>query len=313
MTNQEIKKEGRAGLFFAYDANHNLTAADDAITGVPYTCPYCKCAMHVTTTKSGKHIFARYPRAVHADPSCITIEVKGVERSFVNLDPHKFIASLCHPTPRKQRTDKSTSGVERNTANSDQDTEQESRLASFRSLKDIAESGIEHLNPYDMQGGHKICEFIMTYKYAMTFFLDPYFVLGSRVVTARYMRYDSDTQSLIFCMFQNGYCVRFRLIFLNYGDYQKYKGMFFTKVLINGKTIPQRNYEAQDVLIASDNWEKIEEPDCQSFCPSGSESCPTCLGMYQAVFTHAKQFFLLPPRAESPQTISFQTDPSDLV
>lgn len=303
MTNQEIKKEGRAGLFFAYDANHNLTAADDAITGVPYTCPICGCAMHATKTKSGKRIFARNPNTEHTKKRCITIESRGVERSFAGIDPHKFIMSLCHATPRKQSGEKSGSETEKNTSNTNdtmnQDNEQDCTLLSFRSLKQLAESGVKYLNPNDTQGGHKVCEYIMTYNYGMEFFSDPNFELGERIVTARFQYIESKVRAIAFSMFHGGYVARFQLVFPNRNTLNDYMQKFgyWEEVLDKHRFV--KLYDDQDVLIASDDWKKVKKPACRDRCYNKhGQYCVNCLGLYEAHFTNSKQLYLEPPESD---------------
>ncbi|MGN0421597.1 MAG: hypothetical protein ACI4EY_02560 [Lachnospiraceae bacterium] len=294
-----IKIEGRAGLFHAYDATRNYIAATNAVSGKPYTCPICGCAMHVTTTRTGIRIFARNPKQPHTDPACITIERKGVEHSFCNLDPEIFIMGLCHPTPRKKSpridpNDKDGNEIKKVPHNESPD--ESSKLKSFNSLKQIAESGIDHLNPDDMQGNHKVSEFIMTYKYAGNFFTDPNFILGARIVYARYAWFDSKTKAIIFSMYgKNDFSVKFRVVFPSQKDFRNYRDKFgMYKENSTGKTVFEKHYKEQDVLIACDEWIYIDKKRCTSFCSGTKTFCKSCCGMYQAIFTNPKQIYLLP-------------------
>lgn len=100
----EIKEECKeVSLAYAYDANNVYTSAADAINGRDYTCPICGYPMHITTKKSRLRVFARNLVQKHIKAECITIENKGEERSFANLDPVSFILSLCRAVPRKQK------------------------------------------------------------------------------------------------------------------------------------------------------------------------------------------------------------------
>ena len=295
-----LKEEGKAGLFFAYDSSKKYTPADRAVAGAAYTCPVCGCQMHLTTTKSGKHIFARNPKQLHTNPRCYTIEQSGVERTFQNLDPEKFISSLCHVSSRQPKAADPSSGKDSPTAKAPSDTipEDGQKLSGFSSLKQIADSGITFLNYNDRQGEHYVSDFLMSYKYAGQFFANPDYVLGSRIVLARYSGFDAKTNSIFFSIFwkDNGSgAVRFRLFFPKVADFRTYRDKFgsFTEDE-KGRTVFKPRYDAQDVLIASDEWNKLDNAQCQTLCGSKETYCKKCCGMYQATFTNSKQIYLIP-------------------
>ncbi|MCR5357030.1 MAG: hypothetical protein K6E63_06470 [Lachnospiraceae bacterium] len=296
----ELKEDGRAGLFYAIDQSGNYVASDQAPAGCKYTCPVCGCAMHLTTTKSGKKIFARDRGRMHTNPICITLERNRKHHTFKGLEPEDFITSLCRVNSKKasiERPIRTDSGSNESAAVSQDDKEM--TIASFSSLKQIAESGINKLNPDAKQGEHKISEYIITYKYAYQFFSDPSFELGARIVYARFSWTNSNDRALIFSMFMNDKersSVKFRLLFTKLSDFKNYRDKFGTFVENEtGKTVFKKKYAAQDVLIACDDWYYIDKYSCPDNCNYNAEYCKSCLGMYQAVFTNSKQIYLLPP------------------
>ncbi len=299
ITRGNIKEEGRAGLLYAYDSSHRYTSAEEAKTGEKYTCPICNCSMHVTTTKSGKKIFARDPKRPHTDPICITIEQKGKIHTFTKLDPQKFITSLCQIAPRKAGPGvppppggpNPGPDVPHPLVGNEDDLEEK----SFSSLKQIAEAGIDHLDPDDRQGQYKVSDFIMTYKYASRFFSNPTFELSERIIYARFAWEDYETNSLIFTLFtREKASVKFRLVFLNKKDFLEWRNKFGKwGEDEKGKAKFIKHHEKQEVLIASDNWVKLED-DCHRCCNGNKEYCKSCYGMYQATFINKKQLYLIP-------------------
>lgn len=294
----DIKLEGKAGLYYAYNSEKVYVAASNAINGETYTCPFCGCRMHVTTTKYGKRIFARNPGEVHTNPICVIIDRGGVEHSFKDLEPEKFITSLCHQVPRtKGPKGKGPAGGENDiTPKTDEPENEGGKLAKFTSLKQISESGIEYLNPNDMQGNHKVSEFILTYKYAKDFFSNPNFDLGARIVYARYLYIDSKNRSIIFSLYGKEFSVKFRLIFPSVTDFKSYRDKFgsYKADASTGKTIFEKHRKEQNVLIACDNWIYIPKSRCEKICSPKETYCNLCCGMYQATFTSSKQIYLIP-------------------
>lgn len=297
----DLKEKGKAGLLFAYDENMHYTAANQAINGRLYTCPICGCPMHVTTTRNGKRIFARNPHHSHTNSICITIERNGGQRSFNNLDPDTFIQSLCKQNSCKKELNPKHPTFEEVAYKETEikkvpTLDTESNLASFSSLKQIAESGIEYLNPNDIQGTHKVYDFIITYKYASNFFTNPNFHLGARIVYVRFSWPDSKNKSLIFSMFiRNNFSVKFCLRFSYWKDFNNYRDKF-GRYIVNeaGKSIFQKNYKEQNVLIACDKWQRIDKSNCNTICSSNASYCKSCYAMYQATYTNSKQIYLLP-------------------
>ena len=128
MPNQ-LKEEGRAGLLYALDANRNNIPAEDAFTGEKYRCPVCDCEMHVCRTPSGKHIFARNAGKQHTDGRCISYESKSIKHTFDNLNPERFIESLCHVSPKKGNPPNGNGGMPKS-PNGDEDI----KTSSFRPI-----------------------------------------------------------------------------------------------------------------------------------------------------------------------------------
>ena len=299
-TNLNLKEEGKAGLFYAIDQSGNYVASDQAPAGCKYKCPVCGCAMHLTTTRYGKKIFARDSGREHTNPICKTIEDKKRCYSFKDLEPEDFITSLFRVSSKKassEHPDHAGSGSNERAAVSKDDKEM--TIASFSSLKQIAESGLNILNPDAKQGEHKISEYIITYKYAHQFFSDPSFELGARIVYARFSWTDSNNNVLIFRMFMNDAkrsSVKFRLLFTKKSEFRQYRDKFVTLVENEvGKTVLKKKYTAQDVLIACDDWYFIDKDSCSYNCNYNDKYCKSCLGMYQAIYTNSKQIYLLPP------------------
>ena len=291
----ELKKDGLAGLFYNRNSAGELVNAEDAKKGEKYTCPVCGCRMHPTTTPTGKKIFARNPGEVHGNPICATIDKKRIKHSFAGLSPDDFISSLCYKSPRRKApggdgpvSPGPNGGGGGNTI--------EIKNMPFSSLKQIAESGIDHLNPDDRQGEYKISDFIITYRFGGRFFKNPLFSLGARIVYARYIGFDSNSQSIIFAMYgqQENYSVRFKLLFPKKNDFLKYRDQFghFSENSV-GKTVFTKNHDEQDVLIACDSWNNIGKDRCSKYCRFSEKYCKNCCGMYQAVFTSKDQMHLI--------------------
>ncbi len=293
-----LKDDGKAGLYYGYDSDRHYIPADKAIVGIPYYCPICGVAMHVTTTKNGKKIFIRYPHKSHTNSICYTIERKRIEKTFETLDPTKFIISLCYSTPRKKNPPP-PGGSTKPVIDKDPDENQEikendSKLSAFTSLKQIAESGISFLGPNDVQGDHLVSDFILTYRYAEKFFSKDNFILGARIVYARYMWHSHKDQSIVFAMFNRNFSVKFRILFQRKSDYNKYRDKIgeFT-IDTKGRTFFRIRHKEQDVLIASDDWYRLDKSQCDRICTSDKEHCRICKGMYQAFFTSPKQIYFL--------------------
>lgn len=286
--------EQLAGLIYAYDPNRVLTSSENSQNGVPYTCPICGCRMHPTTTKSGKRIFVRMPGEVHTSSVCCTLEKKPKKYTFESVSPERLICSLCRAVPRREANGGSNGGGGGSSSDAGEKVSEITTLP-YSSLKQIAESGIESLKPEDKQGDFKVSDFIITYKYGETFFTDPMFELGSRIVYARFLWADDRTKSITFSQYKpKSYSVKFRLVFLRNKDYKKYRNKFIGPVIdANGRTCTIKLHDQQDVLIAYDQWTLISKVRCKTFC-STDKFCDTCRGTYQAIFTNPKQIYLVP-------------------
>lgn len=289
-----IKTEGMAGLLYTRNLCGDYVAADSAIKGDSYKCPFCDCDMHVTKSSAGMKYFARNPGSVHTHAICISVESKKVQHSFDGLNPSKLIGGLCHVSPRGGTSRESGNALDPG-GNSEGGHDPEIKNNKFSSLKQIYDAGIYYLNPDDQQGEHKVSEYIITFKYGHQFFTNPDFRLGCRIVMARYDGFDSKAQSIIFSQFNSDYSVKFRLVFTKKSDFKIIRDKFavFAEDEQTGKTILVKKHMVQDVLIACDNWEYVSRGICSGNC-SYSYNCERCCGMYQAVFTSKKQLYLIP-------------------
>ncbi len=294
-----IKEEGKAGLLYAYSLDGVYTYAGNAKKGAKYTCPICGCPMHITTSRIGNKYFARDPGRQHTDPRCLTKEKKGIEYSFKGLDPYSFISSLCRVCSRKEKknsekSDAVTSSDINKSIKTDV-TEYGPTDRPFGSLKQIANAGLDLLNPDDIQGDCKISDVILTFKYADRFLTNPNFTLGARIVYARFLWADNKNQALVFSLFSKGrYSVKFRLIFTSKKEFHTYRDKFGSYVENDaGKTVFKKVNPDQNVLIASDEWYKINSPDCKAYCNSTETFCNSCCGIYQSVFTNKKQLYII--------------------
>ena len=294
---ETIREENRAGLKYARDLNKKLISAEKASPHQEYTCPYCGCKMH-RTSRNGRYYFARNKNQVHSNISCKIADEKG-ERTFDNTDPIHFIQKLCHTTPRNKDSSTISATNETNTQNNNSSQAKEPSMNKdlyFTSLKQIAESGIYLLEADDKQGNYRLSDFILTYKYGMNLLKDPNFILNARIIYARYEAYDYKKQSLLFRIFnEENEVVTFELIFFSKKTFKKYLYSIMEEKVKNTKTLFQKKHPVQDVLIASDSWEKIEKGFCENTCRIKSETnCHRCLFMYQAVFTNPKQLYIIP-------------------
>lgn len=299
MQNQELtgfKEEGKAGLAYCYSESGIYTPASKAKHGAKYTCPICGAKMHLTRTKKGKYIFARNSGEVHSKFACITIEKSGKERSFAGLEPESFIAGLCRSSPRSSgrinhtSNDDVTSNASRS-AGISTETEDFS-LVCFKNLKEIADSGIENLNSDDRQGTHKISDFVMTFRYARNFFNEPSFILGARIVYARFAFYDFDNHAIIFSLFSHDFSVKFHVFFKEKSDFKHYLDILIeNKITEDGKTVTRKK-EGQNVLIASEDWIFFDEARCKKSCIVNEKYCKNCAGMYHTKFTSRKQIYV---------------------
>lgn len=294
-----FKEEGKASLLYCYDEKGNYVRASmDADSGVKYRCPKCGCAMHlVKDRKRNKAKFSRNPNTEHLSYSCRTIEREGKERTFAGKTPEGLIGGFCRPRiPRGNCSTGTTTGRENILSESLEKNEEldEIKEVCFSSLKQIARSGIDQLNPNDMQGDHKISDYIITYKYAARFFEDPNFDLRVRIVYARCIWSDNFNSTLYFTMFfrkKSGQMtnVIFRLIFNNKQIYRNYKDKFFP----NDAQKDQKAH--RDVLLASDSWHKIEKIQCKASCALGKDhnKCNDCTSSFSATFTNKDQLYII--------------------
>ena len=287
-----IKETGKAGLAYAHDSDGNYVSAECAVKGEDFYCPFCKCELIRTKSKKGKLFFARRRGTQHIDPRCQLIEQKGVQHSFDNLDPDTWISSLCHTSRKKgpgaERPDEMDNQGKNTPPPNKEDTE-EFIVRSFSSLNQIAKAGLDLLNPDDMQGNHKISDFIITYRYADIIFDTPSYDLGARIVYARFIC-SKKPMSLLFFMFNGINTIKFRLLFTKSNEYDKYRKLLNKSVEDdNGRTRSVK----RDVLIACDEWYYIDRSRCKALCSSSDEHCRNCHGMYQAVFTSDKQIYVI--------------------
>lgn len=291
----QLKEDGRAGLLYALDAYGNNISAENSITGEKYRCPVCTCSMHPCTTKSGKRIFARNPGSQHTDGRCISYESKSIKHSFDTLNPEKFIESLCRVSPREKGKNERNIIDPRNAIcsnNEFRDIDEDIKSSPFASLKQIAEE-IDFLDGSISQNNHKISDFVLTYKSAHQVFQENNYDLGARIIYCRYKIFKSNRNALLFDLFSSGFTVRFCLLFHKKREFIANRDKFgdFCEAE-NGTTKFIKKHEAQNVLIACDNWDFIDRQSCNNTC--GKKDCSKCYGMYQAVFTNSKQIYLIP-------------------
>ena len=133
-----LKEDGRAGLLYAVDNSGKFISAGNAVNGEKYNCPVCGCMMHVLTTKTGKRIFARNPGAQHTNGRCISYESKSNKHSFDNLEPERFIESLCRVVPKKKEHDPNDVSKSVGTTSETKGAEDEIKISPFSSLKHIS-------------------------------------------------------------------------------------------------------------------------------------------------------------------------------
>lgn len=293
---EAIKDSGRASLPYAVDETNNMISAENAISGGKYFCPVCRCSMHVTTTRSGVRVFARNPRIQHTNAQCINYEAKNTKHSFDKLEPENFIGSLCRVSQRIPSSGGAQGGGGSQPGTDETD---DVKYASFTSLKQISEE-IDFLDGGLTQGNHKISDFVLTYKSARQVFRASRYQLGARIVFCRYKAFDAKRQAILFDLFSKSnrpeipdLSVRICLVFPNKTDFAHWRDQFGSFAEDeNGRRIFKRKYDAQDVLIAFDDWQFIERPACVDCC--GKHICDKCYGMYQAVYTNPKQIYLVP-------------------
>ena len=307
---EDVKEEGKAGLHYAYDSKGNYVYAGEATPKEKHTCPFCRCRLHLTTNPYTKSkYFARDPGEIHTHPKCMDIESGGREYTFRALTPVGFIGKLCHVSSRQKVTPPKGPGITPPDEPPKVETPpNEYADKPFGSLKQIADSGIENLNPNDMQGNYKVSDFVITWKFAYIMSKSG-FALGARIVYARYVSFDSKAKTLYFHLFfgakdEQKTFVIFRLIFLKDKDFKKYRDKF-GKFVINektGKTEFAVHHKKQDVLLASDDWKFLSKPSCENTCYRCAKNeeamqCSAsdhCLGTYTTVFTNPKQIYLMP-------------------
>lgn len=287
---EKIKEEGRAGLLFALDTQENYVAAEDAVTGEKYLCPVCKCKMHVVTSPKGKRYFARNAGEQHTNGKCISYERSQQKHTFEGLDLEKFILGLCRVTPKKDVGDGAGSGGS-GEGDSEESDDDEIKVTPFTSLKQIA-------NEMDYLDANKVSDFLLTFRNAERALRVKSINLGARIVLCRYAAYKGESNALLFDLFckRNGsttLALRLCLVFPNKKDFLKYREKFGQlRPVENGTTQFVKRHKEQDVLIACDSWEYIPTPNCKGNC--GKRECGKCYGMYQAVFSNAKQIYLIP-------------------
>ena len=286
----ELKEEGRAGLLFALDAQENCVSAEEAVSGGKYFCPVCACKMHVVTSPKGKRYFARNAGAQHTNGKCISYETLKTKHTFDDLDPEKFICSLCRVASRKDRDD-GKGAHDSNGGDTRIPDDDETRISPFTTLKQIA-------NEMNYLDANKVTDFLLTYRNAQQVIQGKNFNLGARIVHCRFAAYKGESNALLFDLFCKSYdatvlSVRFSLVFTNKKEFLNYREKFGTpREMENGGARFVKHHDVQDVLLACDNWELITSPQCKSNC--GRNECGKCYGMYQALFTNKKQLHLIP-------------------
>lgn len=287
-----LKEDGAAGLLYALNANGEVVPARNGVSGEKYSCPVCNCPVHLRVTQSGKHIFARYPGCQHTDGRCITYEAMPQKHTFDNMDPEQFIISLCRRIPEKERAVHESQNTNDNSTRAGNE-EEDIKILNFTSLKQIYNE-IMFLDGGVTQRNNKISDYVVTHKSFLQVFRERGIDLGARIIHCRYSGFESKHNALLFDVFdmKQGVFVRFSLLFTKKDDFIKYRDKFVEfRRAENGTAKFYNLHEAQDVLLACDEWAYIGNQNCKNNC---QKSCEKCRGMYQAVFTNSKQLFLIP-------------------
>ena len=289
-----LKEDGAAGLLYAINANGEVVPARNGVSGEKYSCPVCNCSVHLRVTQSGKHIFVRYPGSQHTDGRCISYEAMPKKHTFDNVDPEKFILSLCRRVPEKNKAVHESKESTENHAHVSSD-EDDIKTLNFTSLKQIYNE-IDFLDGSITQGNYKISDYVVTHKSFLQVFHDKGIDLRARIIHCRYSGFDAKHNALLFDVFdkKQRVFVRFSLLFTKKEDFIKYRDKFGEFRRAENNTVKfYKLHEAQDVLLACDEWAFIGNQNCKNNCQKDS-SCEKCRGMYQAVFTNSKQIFLIP-------------------
>jgi hypothetical protein len=282
-----LKNKNRAGLLYAIDANGKIIHAENAKAGVRYKCPVCGCDMHVSTTQTGKRIFVRYPGTEHTNSTCITYESKLIRHTFDDIDPEKFILSLCRASTKKGDQNITEHSNANGSTRGSPDSDEDIKTSPFTSLKQIDEEYF-FINGYADQGQHKISDIVLSYKSDPEVFLGENHDLGARIIRCLYFKYHPNKNALLFDLFSkaNDYSVVICLFFPNERHFKEVRKKFvYQKEQENGTS----KYVKHEALIAYDKWRFINKKDCKNLC--GKTSCGNCKGMYQAIYKNPKQIY----------------------
>ena len=295
----ELREKGRMGLLYARNSSGKCVTAENAIAGELYTCPKCGCKVHLFTSKLGKRGFARNPGEQHRSDECRIYEAKSIKHTFENLDPNKFIESLCRAVPPTDDRDGSGAGGPKNPPSTD---DGEMRTALFSSLSQIANE-MDFFDDDTDQGAHKVSDFLLMYKYAKPYIMNCNHVLGARIIHCQYYWNVCKKRFLSFRLFEMDrndevdFSVGFCLEFPNSEDFSKHWSFFYSTVTSEtGRSQCKVKSEKQRVLIASDNWEFLDRQKCRERCGLDSSCCKVCYGMFRAIFTSEKQFHYIDPK-----------------
>ena len=253
-----LKEDGAAGLLYALNANGEVVPARNGVSGEKYSCPVCNCPVHLRVTQSGKHIFARYPGSQHTDGRCITYEAMPQKHTFDNMDPEQFIISLCRRIPEKERAVHESQNTNDNSTRAGNE-EDDIKILNFTSLKQIYNE-IMFLDGGVTQRNNKISDYVVTHKSFLQVFRERGIDLGARIIHCRYSGFESKHNALLFDVFdmKQGVFVRFSLLFTKKDDFIKYRDKFVEfRRAENGTAKFYNLHEAQDVLLACDEWAYI--------------------------------------------------------
>ena len=246
--------EHHVGFPVANDMDGNLTNARDAEKGRIYYCPFCQCEMFPKTSHLGTPFFAKRKGAEHTNSICKTIEKTGKYHSFsASPDPSSLIASFCHVPVSRSKKPKTVTQPKTPTSQDCKTSPEDATMVPFTSLSQVYEYGNYLTKPFQRCGNYYISDYYIHYKWSQQFFTQPNFVLGSRIIHARFRSYNKQCQTLRFVIFKkNEYEIHFEVYIKDRNLYNKIQKQVYVPVF-NPDT-GKSSYKSMDALIASTEW-----------------------------------------------------------
>lgn len=268
--------DNHVGFPVAVDSNGNSINASIAQKGQIYYCPFCHCEMFPKTSHLGTDFFAKRKGAEHKHTICTAIERTGKYHSFAASEsPTSLIATFCHTPvsrPKKKgiqiddvgnKTEKHTNSI----------LPLVSSFVPFKSLAQIYEYGKFQSSPFEKCGDYVISDYYIHYKWAKQFFADPNFVLGARIVHARFSSYNLKEQVMRFCTFKKN---EFEIFFDVYFKRRDLFNSTLKKVCIPffDPETQRTMYKKLDVLIAATDWHSFENNNYYAVIYSSKQIYP---------------------------------------